>query len=83
MDDNNNNRQNTDKYTHDSRLKNHWDADDEIMKVIKSRDNSPETRELVERRIELTRLGQMRSQWHEKLEREIPSREKLTKFTGK
>ena len=71
MADNNNNRQNTDKFNRDSQLKYHWGADDEIMRIINRRDNSPETKELVERRIELTRPGHMRHQWHKKLDREI------------
>ena len=60
---NNNNRQNADRFT-DGRLKYHWGADEEIMKIINRRDNSPETKELIERRIELTKPGHMRHQWH-------------------
>ena len=41
------------------------------MKIINRRDNSPETKELVERRIELTKPGHKRYQWHKKLDREI------------
>ena len=41
------------------------------MKKINRRDNSPETRELIERRIEPTRPGHMQHQWHKKLKREI------------
>ena len=41
------------------------------MKIINRRDNSPETQELVERRIELTRPGQLRHHWHKKPQREI------------
>ena len=41
------------------------------MRIINRRDNSPETKELVERRIELTRPGHMRHQCHKKLDREI------------
>ena len=41
------------------------------MKIINSRDNSPDTKELVERRIELTRPGHRRHHWHKKLEREM------------
>ena len=48
MNDNINNRQNTNKFTHDGKLKYHWWG------------NSPEPRELVERRMELTRPGHMR-----------------------
>ena len=70
MDNNNNNRQIPDRFTLNVKLKYHWGADDKIMKIINRRDNSPETQELVERRIELTRPGHMRH-WHKKLEREI------------
>ena len=68
--DNNKNRQNEDRFT-DGRLKYHWGADDEIMRTINRRDISPETKELFERRIKLTKPGHMRHQWHKKLEREI------------
>ena len=71
MDNNNNNRQIPDRFAVNDKLKYHWGADDEIMKIINRRDNSPETQELVERRIELTRPGHMRHHWHKKLEREI------------
>ena len=71
MDNNNNNRQIPDRFVLNDKLKYHWGADDEIMKIINRRDNSPETQELVERRIELTRPGHMRHHWHKKLEREI------------
>ena len=71
MADNNNNRQNPDKFNRDNQFKYHWGANDEIMKIINRRDNSPETKELVERRIELTKPGHMRYQWHKKLDKEI------------
>ena len=71
MDNNNNNRQIPDRFALNDKLKYHWGADDEIMKSINRRDNSPETQELVERRIDLTRPGHMRHHWHKKLEREI------------
>ena len=71
MDNNNNNRQIPDQFASNDKLKYHWGADDEIMKIINRKDNSPETQELVERRIELTRPGHMRHHWHKKLEREI------------
>ena len=70
-DNNNNNRQIPDRLALNDKLKYHWGADDEIMKIINRRDNSPETKELVERRIALTRPGLMRHHWHKKLEREI------------
>ena len=71
MDDNNKNRQNTDKFTHYGRIKYRWGADDEMMKIINRRANSPETRELVERKIELTRPSHVQYQWHKNLESEI------------
>ena len=71
MDNNNNNRQIPDRFALNDKLKYHWGADDEIMKIINRRDNSPETQELVERRIELTRPGHMRHHGHKKLEKEI------------
>ena len=71
VDNNNNNRQISDRFASNDKLKYHWGADDEIMKIINRRGNSPETQELVERRIELTRPGHMRHHWHKKLEREI------------
>ena len=70
MDNNNNNRQIPDRFALNGKLKYHWGANDEIKKIINRRDNSPETQELVERRIELTRPGHMRHHWHKKLERE-------------
>ena len=60
LNDNINNRQNTNKFTHDGRIKYHWCADDEIIEIPNRWGNSPETRELVERRLELTRPGHMR-----------------------
>ena len=69
--DNNNNRQNADRFTPDGRLNYHWGADDEILEIINRRDNSLETKELIQKRIELTRPGHMRHQWHKKLERDI------------
>ena len=41
------------------------------MKIINRRNNSLETKELVERRIELTKPGHMSYHWHKKLDREI------------
>ena len=38
----------------------HWAATTEIMKIIKRRDNSPETKKLVERRIQIVKPGTMR-----------------------
>ena len=39
---------------------NHWGATPEIMEIIQRRDNSPNTRKLVERRIEIVKPGAMR-----------------------
>ena len=72
MDNNNNNRQIPDRFALNDKLKYHWGADDEIMKIINRRDNSPETKELVERRITLTSPGHMRHHWQKKLERNTP-----------
>ena len=57
---------NLDRYTRESTLRYHWGADDEIMKIINRWDNSLETREVVEKEVELTRPGHMRFQWHKK-----------------
>ena len=38
----------------------HWGATPEIMKIIRRKDNSPETKKLVERRIEIVKPGTMR-----------------------
>ena len=71
MYNNNNNRHILDRFAVNDKLKYHWGADDEIMKIINGRNNSPETQELVERRTEPTKPGHMRHHWHKKLEREI------------
>ena len=49
----------------------HWGADDEIMTIINRREKSPETTELVRRRIELAKPGALRPQWNKNLGREI------------
>ena len=73
--DNNNNEdtQEPERYPRDEggRLKYHWGADDTIMKIIKRKDNSPETRDLVRQRIALTKPGNMRHHYNKKLERQI------------
>ena len=73
--DNNNNEdtQEPERYPRDEegRLKYHWGADDTIMKIIKRRDNSPETKDLVRQRIALTKPGNMRHHYNKKLERQI------------
>ena len=55
----------------DGQLRYHWGADDEIMTIMKRREKSPETTELVRRRIELARPGAMRPQWNKNLGRKI------------
>ena len=73
--DNNNNEdtQEPERYPRDEevRLKYHWGADETIMKIIKRRDNSPETKDLVRQRIALTKPGNMRHHYNKKLERQI------------
>ena len=73
---NNNNEdiQEPERYPRDEegRLKYHWGVDDTIMKIIKRKDNSPETRDLVRQRIALTKPGNMRHHYNKKLERQIP-----------
>ena len=75
MDNNNNNKdtQEPERYPRDEeeRLKYNWGADDTIMKIIKRKDNSPETRDLVRQRIALTKPGNMRHHYNKKLERQI------------
>ena len=41
----------------------HWGATTEIMEIIQRREKSPETRRLVERRLEIARQGMMRSRY--------------------
>ena len=55
----------------DGQLRYHWGADDAIMTIINRREESPETTELVRRRIKLARPGAMRPQWNKNLGREI------------
>ena len=56
----------------DGQLQYHWGADDERMTIINRREKSPETTELVRRRINLARPGAMRPQWNKNhLGREI------------
>ena len=73
--DNNNNEdmQEPERYPRDEegRLKYHWGADHTIMKIIKRKDNSPETRDLVRQRIALTKPGNMHHHYNKKLERQI------------
>ena len=65
----------------DEQLRHHWGADDDIMAIINARDKSPETTELVRRRVQLARPGVMRPHFNKNLGREIyiPRRPKKTK----
>ena len=73
--DNNNNEENQEPERYprdeDGRLKHHWGAGDTIMKILKRRDNSPETRDLVKQRNALTKPGNMRNHYTNKRERQI------------
>ena len=73
MDNNNNIDHNSDRFPRDEigKLKYHWGANDTIMRTIKRRDNSLETRDSVEQRIALTKPGNMRHHYNKKLERLI------------
>ena len=66
-----NNENNTRFFRTDGQLRHHWGADDDIMAIINRRDKSPETAELVRRRIILARPGVMRPHWNKNLGREI------------
>ena len=46
-------------------------ADDDLIAIFNSREKSPETTELVRRRIELARHGATRPQWNRGLGRKI------------
>ena len=65
------NDQNARYFRVDGQLRYHWGADQEIMTIVNKRDNSPETSELVTRRIELVKPGAMRPHWNKNLGREI------------
>ena len=47
----------------------HWGATTEIMEIIQRREKSPETRRLVERRLEIARQGMMRSRYDQNAQR--------------
>ena len=53
----------------DGQMRYHWGADDDIMTIVKRREKSPETAELVRRSVELARPGAMRPQWNRSLDR--------------
>ena len=67
----NNNENNTRFFRTDGQLRHHWGADDDIMAIINARDKSPETTELVRRRVQLARPGIMRPHFNKNLGREI------------
>ena len=67
----NNNENNTRFFRTDGQLRHHWGADDDIMAIINARDKSPETTELVRRRIQLARPGIMRPHFNKNLGREL------------
>ena len=54
----------------------HWGATTEIMEIIQRQEKSPETRRLVERRLEIARPGMMRRRYDQNAQRTIwvPSR---------
>ena len=54
----------------------HWGATTEIMEIIRRREKSPETKRLVERRLEIARPGMMRRRYDQNAQRTIwvPSR---------
>ena len=54
----------------------HWGATAEIMEIIGRREKSPETKRLVERRLEIARTGMMRRRYDQNAQRTIwvPSR---------
>ena len=59
---NNDENQNERQFRNDRQIRYHWGADDDTMAIFNSREKSPETAELVRRRIELARPGAMRPQ---------------------
>ena len=65
------NNQNARYFSVDGQLRYLWGADQEIMTIINERDKTPETSELVARRIELAKPGAMRPHWNKNLGREI------------
>ena len=67
----NNNDNNARFFRIDGQLRYHWGTDDGIITIINRRGKSPETAELVRRRIELPRPGAMGPQWNKNLGIEI------------
>ena len=68
----------------------HWGATAEIMQIIQKREESPETRRLVERRLEIARPGTMRRRYDQNAQRTIwvlsrpnkRSREEIAEIDG-
>ena len=68
----------------------HWGATAEIMQIIQRKEKSPETRRLVERRLEIARPGTMRRRYDQNAQRTIwvlsrpskRSREKIADING-
>ena len=67
----NNENQNARFFPTDGQLRYHWCADDQIMTTINIRERCPETTELVNRRIELTKPGVMRPRGNRRFGRDI------------
>ena len=67
----NNNDNNARVFRIDGQLRYHLGANDEMMTIINRREKSPETAELVRRRIELARPGAKRPHWNKNLGRGI------------
>ena len=67
----NNNKNNARFFRTDGHLGHHWGADDDIKAIVNKRDQSPETAELVRRKVEWARPGAMRPHWNENLGRQI------------
>ena len=62
-----NNEQNGRCFRVEGRLRYHWGANQETTAIINRRDKSPETSELVTRRIDLSKPGAMRPHWNKNL----------------
>ena len=65
----------------------HWDATREIMDIIRRRNNSPETRRLVDQRIALSRPGTLRRRYDHQSQRTIfapsqPNKRSREKIAG-
>ena len=63
----NNDNQNARFFRTDGQLRYHWGAENQIMTIINRRENSHETAELVNRRVELAQPSVTRPQWNRSL----------------